>query len=92
MVEVLERRVSDDCGCPEEDIVCHGLFMTIHHEPDGTGHIIVDWGENGEEDFFTDAVESIEELELEAYRIALEIVNTRPMAEFYPTLTNEKTE
>lgn len=71
---MLERRIDPECGCSVEDVVCHGIFMTIHHEDDGTGHIIVDCGEAGEDDFFTGPVKSMEELEQEADKLALKLL------------------
>lgn len=45
--ELIDTRASDECGCPEEDWVIGMLFVTIHLEPDGSGHIFLDGGDWG---------------------------------------------
>lgn len=76
-MQILESRVSDECGCPEEDLECCGLFMTIHHEEDKTGHIIVDWGDLGDEDFFCGECQNMQELRCEAEKLGLHLLATR---------------
>lgn len=48
MREFCEERVHDLCGCPEQDWIIDGIYMTCHLEDDGTGHLTAH-GENGEE-------------------------------------------
>ncbi len=36
---------SEDCGCSEEEWRMYGAHVTLHAEGDGTGHIIIDYGE-----------------------------------------------
>lgn len=43
--EFVGERLSDECGCPEEDWIIGMLFVTIHLEPDNSGHIFIDCGD-----------------------------------------------
>lgn len=40
-VRLLASLPSEECGCPEELWSYHGLWLLIHMEDDGTGHIIL---------------------------------------------------
>jgi hypothetical protein len=52
-VRILERRNSQDCGCPEEHIEIHGFAEAIlHMEPDGSGEAFIDFGDTQEEKEF----------------------------------------
>jgi hypothetical protein len=62
--EFIESRKSDECGCPEEDWIIGMLFVTIHIEPDGSGHIFIDCGDWEKEKLVP--TNGIEELRLEA--------------------------
>lgn len=42
--DLVESRVSDECGCPEEDWLINGIHATIHMEPVSGGHIFLDCG------------------------------------------------
>lgn len=43
--ELLEKRPSEDCGCPEELWLMGSLEVTIHLEENGEGHIFADAGD-----------------------------------------------
>lgn len=60
-VELIERRPSDECGCPEEEWRISGMTTIIHLEADGSGHIAYDCGD-WQEETFVDAPTSIDEL------------------------------
>jgi hypothetical protein len=48
--QFIESRLSEDCGCPEQDWVINGIYTTIHLEEDGGGHILLtDDGGDGPE-------------------------------------------
>tara|TARA_R110001583_G_scaffold34982_5_gene116929 strand:- start:5967 stop:6215 length:249 start_codon:yes stop_codon:yes gene_type:complete len=47
-IKVCER-LNKDCGCPEEDWIMNGIYITIHAEPEGQGTMIADFGEWEEE-------------------------------------------
>lgn len=47
-MQLIDTRTSDECGCPEEDWEIGMLSVTIHLEPDGSGHIFLDGGDWGE--------------------------------------------
>ena len=68
---LLQERTSDECGCPEEDWDIDGVCVTIHLEPDDSGHIFLDTGDwddekliecNGIEDLRKKAMSWIGEL------------------------------
>ncbi len=42
---LLIARPSEECGCPEEEWLVENLLLTVHFEPDGRGHIIIDGGD-----------------------------------------------
>lgn len=44
-VEIVTSRLSDECGCLEEDIIIGMVFVTIHLEGDGYGEAFLDYGE-----------------------------------------------
>lgn len=50
--ELVSQHLSDDCGCPEEEWIIHGLFVAIHLETDGTGHAFIDCGDWEDERLF----------------------------------------
>lgn len=62
--EFVDKRLSDECGCLEEDWVIGMLYTTIHVEPDGSGHIFIDCGDWDDEKLVD--TKSIEELRLAA--------------------------
>lgn len=62
--EFVESRQSDECGCPEEDWIIGVLYTTIHPEPDGSGHILIDCGDWEDERLVP--TKSIEELRVAA--------------------------
>lgn len=64
VAELVEQRKSDECGCPEEDWLIGLLFVTIHMEHGGGGHIFIDCGD-WEMEKLVEA-ESIEELRVKA--------------------------
>ncbi|GLQ31647.1 hypothetical protein [Litoribrevibacter albus] len=65
-IEVLRRGLSDEgCGCPEEELVILNTHVTIHLEPDGSGHAFYDSGDWQEEELFAD-VTTIPELRIAA--------------------------
>ena len=75
--DLLQSRLSDECGCLEEDWVIGMLFTTIHIEPDGSGHIFIDCGDWQSEKLVP--TRSIEELRV----AAVDWVNSIPVsAEF----------
>lgn len=43
--QLLERRASEECGCPEELWLVGGVETTIHEEGDGTVHCFMDSGD-----------------------------------------------
>jgi len=43
--KLVECRLSEECGCPEELWLMGNIEVTIHLESDGSGHIIVDAGD-----------------------------------------------
>jgi hypothetical protein len=49
-MELVATRASDECGCPEEDWIIGMLYVTIHLEPDDSGHIFLDGGDWGEDE------------------------------------------
>lgn len=57
LVSTLPR---DECGCPEEIWIVHGLIYTIHFEPDGTGEISIEGGDW--DDSFAQAKTSMDHL------------------------------
>ena len=61
-MDFIERRKSEDCGCPEEDWILNGIYTTIHLEDDGSGHILLDFGDNGEEDKLVECDGSMKKL------------------------------
>ena len=69
---MLDSRPSEDCGCPEEDWVLSGLFVTIHLEEDGSGHIMM-IGECSETEKLV-ACNGIEDLRHQAAEWAKELV------------------
>lgn len=58
--EFIESRLSDECGCPEEDWIIGMFYTTIHIESDGSGHIFIDRGDWEDEKLVP--TKSIEEL------------------------------
>lgn len=48
--DFLSAQCSDECGCPEEEWVIGMLHVTIHLEPDGSGHIFLDGGDWGDDE------------------------------------------
>jgi hypothetical protein len=56
-IETLAERTSDECGCPEHDIMMAHIFATVHMEPDGSGQAFVDFGDWDEEWHFNDCVD-----------------------------------
>ena len=60
-IEIIERRLSEDCGCPEEEWMVGSLVVTLHQEDDGTGHILLDAGD-WEHDWETETGEMTEML------------------------------
>lgn len=61
---LIDARLSDGCGCPEEDWIIDFIDVTIHIEPDGSGEIFVDAGDWQAE--LTVACAGIEELRSKA--------------------------
>lgn len=51
-VDIIASRKSDECGCPEEDLLVGMFDVTIHLEPDGSGEAFIDCGEWQEEKKF----------------------------------------
>jgi hypothetical protein len=62
--EFIDARKSDECGCPEEDWIINLLFVTMHLEPDNSGHIFIDCGDWDDEKLVE--CNSIEELRVKA--------------------------
>lgn len=51
--ELLRSGESDEgCGCPEEEWVILDTHVTLHLEPDGSGHALFDTGEWDAEKLF----------------------------------------
>lgn len=51
--ELLKSGFSDEgCGCPEEEWAIFNTHVTIHLEPDGSGHAFYDTGEWNSEELF----------------------------------------
>lgn len=48
-IEIVDQRKSDECGCPEEDLIIGMCFLTIHLEKDNSGHLFLDMGDWDEE-------------------------------------------
>lgn len=44
-MEIMIQRESDECGCPEEELIIGMFCVIIHLEPDGGGHIFIDCGD-----------------------------------------------
>jgi len=52
-VRTLEKRHSEECGCPEEHFEIYGFAeVIIHMEPDGSGEAFIDFGDWQEEKEF----------------------------------------
>lgn len=52
-MELLRSGLSDEgCGCPEQEWEIFNTHVTIHLEPDGTGHAFFDTGEWDSEELF----------------------------------------
>jgi len=71
-IEIEDQRLSDECGCPEEDIIIGNLFFTIHLEEDSGGHLFLDLGDY-EEERLVDCDGTIEGLRQKAHEWAEEI-------------------
>lgn len=51
--ELLRSGLSDEgCGCPEEEWVIFNTHVTIHLDPDGSGHAFYDTGDWDSEELF----------------------------------------
>lgn len=51
--KLLKTGLSDEgCGCPEEEWIIMNTHVTIHLEPDGTGHAFYDTGDWDSEELF----------------------------------------
>lgn len=58
--ELLTRRQSGECGCPEEEWLIGMFNVIIHIEPDGRGDIFVDCGDwQSERTVECDGIESL---------------------------------
>lgn len=73
---LLKRGFSDeDCGCPEEEWVMHNTHVTIHLEPDGSGHAFFDTGDWDTEHHFD--VSTMPDLRTAASDFLLELYGDR---------------
>ena len=45
-LELVERRASDECGCPEEEWIINGATLIVHMDLDGNAAAFLDWGDN----------------------------------------------
>lgn len=61
LIETVEERLSEECGCPEHDIMLNHISATVHMEKNGDGEAFVDFGDWQEEWFFS-CCGNIEEL------------------------------
>lgn len=57
LIETIAERTSDECGCPEHDIMMGHISATVHLEPDGAGEAFVDFGDWDEEWRFNDCID-----------------------------------
>lgn len=48
-IKILEQRLSDECGCPEEELQIGMCVFTAHLEPDGTADLFLDLGDYQED-------------------------------------------
>lgn len=62
--QLLTQRPSEDCGCPEEEWIMNSLFIIIHLEDDGTGHVFMDCGDWDSDQFFE--VDNMSDLRIKA--------------------------
>lgn len=62
--QLVDVRKSDECDCPEEDWIIGMLYVTIHMEKDGGGHIFLDCGDWDDEKLVE--CSCIEELRIKA--------------------------
>ena len=74
-MELLEQRKSDECGCPEEEWLIEMLHVTLHLEPDGSGHIFLDGGDWGQDEKLVECTD-IENLRTQAAIWVKEIHST----------------
>lgn len=70
--QLIETRVSDECGCPEEDWIIGAMYTTIHMEPVSGGHILIDCGDWEDEKLVE--CENMDQLRLKA----VEWINSIP--------------
>lgn len=71
-IHITDQRLSDECGCPEEDLEIGMCCITAHLEPDGSGHLFFDNGDWDEEKL-VDCDGTIETLRQKAHDWAVEI-------------------
>lgn len=73
--KTIAKRNSNECGCPEHDIMLLHLSATVHMEPDGKGEAFVYFGDWDEEWHFAD-VKGIEDLKQKTWErfISLPII------------------
>ena len=45
LIETVEERLSEECGCPEHDIMLNHISATVHMEKNGDGEAFVDFGD-----------------------------------------------
>ena len=45
LIETVEERLSEECGCPEHDIMLNHISTTVHMEKNGDGEAFVDFGD-----------------------------------------------
>lgn len=60
-LQLLEARASEECGCPEELWLVGGCETTIHVEPDGDMHCIIDNGSEAAEMTFQGSIGSLDD-------------------------------
>lgn len=70
-IEVVEQRKSEECGCPEEDLLIGLCFFTIHLEEEGGGHIFLDMGDWDDEKLVD--CKDMEDLRSKAHLWAVEV-------------------
>jgi hypothetical protein len=77
-VNVVEQRLSDECGCPEEELEIGMCYMIVHLEEDGSGHMFLDMGD-WEDEKFVQCDGTINGLRQKAKEWAIELHNKNEM-------------
>lgn len=60
-VELVEKRLSEECACPEEEWLVNGCTTIIHMESDGKMHVLIDSGDDGATDMMFHSIASLDD-------------------------------